>query len=249
MKNILFCCDLDNTLLYSHKHKKAGDVCVEILKDKEQGFMTRETIRLLKLLQEKVILLPVTTRSVEQYRRIQWPEGTRPLRALVANGAILLEGDEIVPEWRSESATIIADYSVELERMLDLLSVRSEYIRCRCVDDFYLFVYVRDGIDPHSCIDTFGPTELNVVASGRKIYFLPPGLDKGTATERFRRRHSVALTVVAGDSIMDVSMLRNSDVGIVPNTSFLHQLSDKKILVKTNCTNFAEFALSSVMNM
>ena len=44
MKNILFASDLDNTLLYSYKYKKKGDICVEFNKGKEQGFMTQKMI-------------------------------------------------------------------------------------------------------------------------------------------------------------------------------------------------------------
>ena len=40
MRKILFTCDLDNTLLHSYKHRQDGDVCIEILKEKEQGFTT-----------------------------------------------------------------------------------------------------------------------------------------------------------------------------------------------------------------
>ena len=36
----LFLSDLDNTLLYSYKHRATDDVCIEYNKGKEQGFMT-----------------------------------------------------------------------------------------------------------------------------------------------------------------------------------------------------------------
>lgn len=37
-ESILFASDLDNTLLVSHQHAQAGDVCVEHLDGKAQGF-------------------------------------------------------------------------------------------------------------------------------------------------------------------------------------------------------------------
>lgn len=40
MRNaILFASDLDNTLLYSYRHKQANNICVEKIVEKEQGFM------------------------------------------------------------------------------------------------------------------------------------------------------------------------------------------------------------------
>ena len=35
-ESILFASDLDNTLLFSHKHARAGDVCVEYLDGKAE---------------------------------------------------------------------------------------------------------------------------------------------------------------------------------------------------------------------
>ncbi len=37
------------------------------------------------------LLVPVTTRSVDQYRRIRWPGSREPDLAVTTNGAILLE--------------------------------------------------------------------------------------------------------------------------------------------------------------
>ena len=78
MGTILFASDLDNTLLFSHRHRQPGDRCVELLNGAEQGFFTQRTLDLLPQVVQRVQLLPVTTRSIEQYRRIRWPEETVP---------------------------------------------------------------------------------------------------------------------------------------------------------------------------
>ena len=72
MKEILLACDLDNTLIYSYKHRVPGDSCVEWLDGQEQSFMTERTQALLRQLPANVRLVPVTTRSKEQYQRICW---------------------------------------------------------------------------------------------------------------------------------------------------------------------------------
>lgn len=41
MGTILFASDLDNTLLFSHRHRQPEDRCVERLNGAEQGFFTR----------------------------------------------------------------------------------------------------------------------------------------------------------------------------------------------------------------
>jgi hydroxymethylpyrimidine pyrophosphatase-like HAD family hydrolase len=99
MKEIIFACDLDNTLIHSWKHRREGDLCIEHIGEKEQGYMSPEAVKLYGSLPENVLLVPVTTRSVDQYRRIHWPGNREPELAVTTNGAILLgprnaQGDE-----------------------------------------------------------------------------------------------------------------------------------------------------------
>ena len=103
MGTILFASDLDNTLLFSHRHRQPEDRCVERLNGAEQGFFTRETPDLLPQVVQRVHLLPITTRSIEQYQRIQWPDGTAPRIALTANGAVLLRDGQVDRAWYMQS--------------------------------------------------------------------------------------------------------------------------------------------------
>ena len=56
---------------------------------------------------QRVQLLPVTTRSIEQYRRIQWPEETVPRWALTANGAVLLRDGVMDRDWYAQSREMV----------------------------------------------------------------------------------------------------------------------------------------------
>lgn len=65
--------DLDNTLIYSYKHEIGGPkTCVEIYQGREISFMTETSHRLLGQLCSKpgVLVVPTTTRTLEQYQRI-----------------------------------------------------------------------------------------------------------------------------------------------------------------------------------
>ena len=63
-------CDLDHTLIYSHRMPIGSDkMVVEYLNGKEQSFMTQGTFEFL-CKQNCVHLIPVTTRSKAQYERI-----------------------------------------------------------------------------------------------------------------------------------------------------------------------------------
>ena len=61
-----------------------------------------------------------------------------------------------------------------------------------------------------------GRTRLTGELSGRKLYFFPPGLSKGDALVRLRERFAPARVLCAGDSGIDVPMLEQADVAIVP---------------------------------
>ena len=55
MGTILFASDLDNTLLFSHRHRQPEDRCVERLNGAEQGFVTRTGSVMLPLQRMRVL--------------------------------------------------------------------------------------------------------------------------------------------------------------------------------------------------
>lgn len=217
MQDILFASDLDNTLLYSRKHRHAGDCCVEHLAGAEQGFMTPRTIELLRAVQQKLRLIPVTTRSVAQYLRIAWPVGTEPDYAVTTNGAVLLHHGTVDAAWQEEHTALLAAAQEELARQYALHSGKAAFIRCRLVDGAYLFTYCADGVDAAACAaDCRAGTSLTVQHSGRKIYFFPQGLDKGAALRALRRRFSPSYVYAAGDSSIDLPLLLEADRAFLP---------------------------------
>ena len=71
--------------------------------------MSPEAVKLYGSLPENVLLVPVTTRSVDQYRRIRWPGNREPELAVTPNGAILLgprdtQGDEMILSKKPDAA-------------------------------------------------------------------------------------------------------------------------------------------------
>ena len=96
---IIFNTDLDKTLIYSYKHDIGNDkLCAEIYQGRQVSFVTRRTAELLKRVNETVLLVPTTTRTLEQYVRIDLGIGT-PHYALVCNGGILLTDGEEDSGW------------------------------------------------------------------------------------------------------------------------------------------------------
>ena len=61
-----------------------------------------------------------------------------------------------------------------------------------------------------------GRTGLELAVSGRKLYLLPPPVNKGEALRRLRARFHPRSVLCAGDSEMDLPMLRQADTAILP---------------------------------
>lgn len=245
MKDYLFAWDIDNTLIYSKKHPHDGWKCVEWIHEKEQAYISPETEKLLRsvFLPEKFI--PVTSRSMEQYRRIILPEGLMPECAVTANGADLLVHGVADPMWRKETERLISPYRPELTRMRETLVKRDCFIRCRMVDDAYLFVYCDERTDPvATAADIQTMTSTHVMVSGKKIYLFPPGLNKGTAIDMLRKRFAPDLVIAAGDSEMDIPMLERADICIHPGKMMLQ--TSEKSFGSPDGVLFSEFALSMV---
>ena len=64
---IVFCTDLDNTLIYSHRHEiGANKYAVERYQGRPVSYLTEETGRLLQELDGHVCVVPTPTRTTEQ---------------------------------------------------------------------------------------------------------------------------------------------------------------------------------------
>jgi len=250
MKKSLFASDLDNTLLFSHKHAAPEDVCVELYQGRPQGFFTPRTLELLPLVQQRVNFIPVTTRSIAQYQRITWPEGLAPEYAITTNGAVLLHRGEKDEQWSRRAAEVIAPWRAEIERLFRLYEHDERFELCRIVDGAYLFTARPDASDVEEyAAELQRTTPLKVSPSGRKIYFFPPQLSKGWAVRELKARLGADKSIAAGDSTIDIPMLEEADLALVPEAKLASQIKKEpaRIGVRPVEKNFAEYVLESVL--
>ncbi len=256
--------DLDNTLIYSYKHilpdnlgcpavcPKGTDVgspmglpgsivqaenrwmSVEAYHGRNISYMTERTHALLGQLSKKCLLVPTTTRTIEQYSRIKIPAADRMLEqqysqagnsadlfnfALVCNGGILLADGESDRSWYEQSREIIADCTGELRRAFGLL--KREPLRkfeLRFIEELFIFTKCNN---PDVVIARLNmeldPEKVDVLGNGEKVYVVPKKLNKGTAVRRFREYIGADEVIAAGDSAFDAPMAEAADIGIVPN--------------------------------
>ncbi len=247
MKKILFACDLDNTLIHSYKYKHEGDVCIEYINGKEQSYISKNALNILSKLNEKIDFVPITTRSLEQFRRIIWPDNCKPQYVITTNGGNLLVNNNINCDWYLESSEYIALVFEKLISLRDELLHQNRFIRVRIVDDAYLFAYCKDGININEILLEYkNILGINVIASGKKIYFFPNQINKGHALIRLKKVLESQYIIAAGDSSIDMPMFKEADLAIVPTKLLANQIDSNKTIIKGDNIDFAIFLLQII---
>lgn len=247
MMNIIFASDLDNTLVYSES-KINGGVCVEIYNERRQGFMTEYTYENFGKTAEKFRFIPVTTRSVEQFRRIKFPDGFIPKYALTSNGATLLHNGEPVENWE----LIRRD-----EKLGELLNgVYGRYCDdprfriCRIVDGAFVYVVCNDGENSAEIAEKLQEKEdIAVEVTGRKIYFFPDGLNKGAAVKKLCDMISADKIIAAGDSSMDAPMLNIADIALIPDNFDMRLLKSDNYVKCGKDSTFSDFIVEKLLDL
>ena len=248
MIKTLLLTDLDNTLIYSHKHAQPDDICIEWLDGKMQGFMTPGAAGMLSSLPAQLLMIPLTSRSIAQYLRIQWP-GKAPAQAVCTNGAVLLQSETADAEWAKESRRLIEPCMEDLLKLEKQIQRKNVCLRTRIVDDSYLFASCEDHGSAVSAFSQINaPENIQPELLGRKLYYLPAGLDKGHAADRLRNMYAPETVIAAGDSEMDVPMLAKADIALVPNEHIARMLNGVQAEICPENMPFSEFVLKYAIN-
>lgn len=215
---ILFHADLDNTLIYSYHHDIGEQKrCAEIYQGREISFITDRTQDLLHEISQKALIVPTTTRTIEQYQRIDLGLGAIPY-ALVCNGGVLLRHGAEDENWYRESLELIAESVGELKRAEGMLE--EDENRCfevRNIKGLFLFTKSNQPEESVKALSQRLDTSLvDVFHNGIKVYVVPRSLSKGNAVLRLKEKLKADKVIAAGDSEFDISMLRCADIAIAP---------------------------------
>lgn len=237
---LVFATDLDNTLIYSQKKTAKQSCCVEWKEGRELSYMTEESYKKVQEINEKeeIHIVPVTTRSLEQYQRIKLLEKA-PKLALVANGGILLVDGKIDEAWKQETQDIIAESKKELEKAWDYLEKdKNRSFELRNIDDMFLFTKSARPTDTIAGLEKIiNPSLVSVIENYNKIYVMPHILDKGLAIKRLKKylknssfhKNEPFSIIAAGDSSFDIPMLQEADYAIALHESyFIETLKEKE---------------------
>ena len=230
----LVACDLDQTLIYSRRaFRTAGRPdpelrIVEFLDGKPVSYMTEAAAAGLQELALLAPVVPVTTRTLAQYRRIEL--GFAPEYAIAANGGQLLVDGIADPDWEAGVRARLASSGralAEVRVLADAVSSAGEpWVRTiRDADGFFLYLVATERAAIPELSDLSGQLETmgwTLSVQGRKVYLVPAALTKEAAIAEVVRRTGAARLLAAGDSLLDLGMLHAADVAVRPAHGELH---------------------------
>ncbi len=227
---LLLACDLDRTLIYSPKafwldvpdEQAPPIVVVELYQGIPISFMTRTAETLLLALKAAATVVPVTTRTVAQYRRVRLP-GPVPEYAVTTNGGVLLHHGEPDAHWHAAIARRTAADCAPLQTVQALLAdpAFSPWIlKLRHAEDLFIYAIVDREAMPE---DFVAGLEQQCVAlgwtvslQGRKLYCVPQPVTKSSAVAEVQRRTGAGTVIAAGDSLLDRQMLAEASLAFRP---------------------------------
>lgn len=217
---VIFASDLDNTLIYSYKKEIGKKRLVETKEGKALSYMTEPAYDMLNHLPHNIQFIPVTTRSVEQYKRIRLFEKGEPEYALAANGGILLHNGRMDSTWYERSKRMAKPSQCEIERAMDILEKdKNVCMEVRLVDGLFVFTKSTDADSTIKRLKESLNTELvSVFSNGVKIYAFPKQINKGEAVKRIRKQLGISFVVSSGDSLFDIPMLNEADFAVAPKS-------------------------------
>ncbi|OAA20567.1 phosphoserine phosphatase [Frankia sp. EI5c] len=230
----LLACDLDQTLIFSRHHfhlvpgvPEPEIALVERIDGVPSAYSSAASLRLLAALHRTAVFVPVTTRTLAQYQRIDL--GVRPRYAVAANGGHLLVDGVPDPAWAAEVAARLAGACAPLAEMAALAGElgAEEWVRLvREADGLfvYLVAHTREAIpDLTRVAERVAAGGWALSRQGRKVYLVPEPLTKQTAVAEVARRAGATRVFAAGDSVLDLPMLTAADRAVRPAHGELHE--------------------------
>ncbi|ASA25281.1 HAD family hydrolase [Paenibacillus donghaensis] len=227
---MIYASDLDRTLIYSRSaigvpENSPGLIPAEIIDGVTVSYISQQALeQLQELVAASLVFMPVTTRTIQQYKRINlFQETIIPDYAITSNGGNILIGGVVDQEWRSAVGSLVASGSAPAAEIVELVRsvVREEWLISEryCDELFYTFVVYRDLLPMDEIThmaDRLATLGWKVSLQGRKLYVVPVAVNKSDAILHVRRTVRSEPMVASGDSLLDKSLLASADYAIAP---------------------------------
>jgi hypothetical protein len=223
---VIFASDVDRTLIHPLDElalcgEPAPAVRVmEVYKGRAVSCASERGLSLLAEVARRAAFVPVTTRSREQYARLEAiPELAR--LAVTTNGAVILRDGVADPDWTREVDARLADSAPTAWAEERLLAAAGDWLlRHRDCEARFLYGIVERDAVPAGAVEALDeelrPAGWEAVLHGRKLYLLPLALTKWAAVERVVAElgPEAGPLATAGDSLLDACLFDGPGVSV-----------------------------------
>ncbi|AET59284.1 hydrolase (had superfamily) protein [Paenibacillus terrae HPL-003] len=239
---MIYASDLDQTLIYSKRSlgvplESPGLLPAEHMEGETAAFISAQALQLLKTLSKDVIFMPVTTRTMAQYRRITvFQTELVPAYAVTSNGGNIIVGGEVDREWNRRIHEQVRRDGANAEEARHVFGqvLHEDWVVSErfCDELFYAFVIERDRMPLEQVLEKariMREMGWEVSIQGRKVYLVPAAVNKQAAVEHIRNLTDGGPIVASGDSLLDRCLLDYADYAIAPRHGELYreQLRDE----------------------
>lgn len=231
--------DLDSTLF--HRSWGGEDAVAATWHDRAEvegkspsSWMRGCTFRLLTSLSQSFAIVPVTARDMDSFRRVEVKGLRMSGPAVIANGALILDGDgNPDTEWLKKMTDILKPWEAKLKEFCSwLIEISAGHARPRIVtgaDDMpaYLVAKAEEGWWQSSAggaiLAARNWAGCRSEILGTELQILPPGVGKRFGVEFVMNRYfnGIPPTLCMGDMPLDMEFMRLGEFIAMPSGSAL----------------------------
>lgn len=222
----LFFTDFDRTMIFSKRflNDAVDSTCIEYKEGNPMSFMTKNAVALLEEVKQKVVFIPVTTRTWDLITRVDLVRLDMPEWLICFNGGRIYHNGEPLQEWDMVMQKEQEKQKNSIREIRDLLQTkfkRGLIEKTVIYDDNYLMIRFNK-IKPKikQKLEKLNKSLLQkgyrIETSSNKVYVFPDFIRKERAVAFLINKLRADVTVSAGDSTMDVGMLGVTDYAIAP---------------------------------
>ena len=219
---MIYASDLDRTLIYSQTfldmHPTENETIL-VDESKVNSYMVDKVADLLEEVNNhrKIRFIPVTTRSIAEYKRVKF-RGFTPEFAIVASGAKILHNGEPMQEWEDYiNPKMNID---ELELIVDEFdALESTNYKSKIIDGSFVFSKSSDIAKTKTELNTLREKypHYKFYLDKHKVYAIPECFGKGITLKWLKQYLDEKYIIASGDTAFDLPMLHEADLAIIPS--------------------------------
>lgn len=226
---MIFASDLDRTLIYSLgaigvPESTPGLVPAEMIDGRTRSYISERCLEMLQELEGRILFVPVTTRTIAEYKRIGlFQSRLRPDYAVTSNGGNVLVHGAVDFQWRQEILRRVGADSAGADEARRLLRkvLREEWIidERYCDELFYTYIVQRSLLPKEEIAamsERLRAQGWKVSVQGRKLYAVPEPVNKRNAALYIKGHFPGRPLIASGDSLLDQCLLESADFAIAP---------------------------------